>query len=128
MDLLKIGRWMFAITFILGGLLHITGPEFTVSMVPSLFGAPYFWVYFTGLAQICFAISILVKKWDQLAAICLFLMMLVFIVTIHIPKAVSGDFMGVISIMRDFGYAGAALLYAGGIVSDKMENTLTNPT
>lgn len=115
-----IGRWMFALTFIMGGLLHITGPEFTAEMVPSFFGAPMFWVYFTGFAQIAFAISILVKKADQLAAFLLCLMMLVFIATIHIPKAASGDFMGVISFMRDFGYAGAAILYAGAIAKDKL--------
>lgn len=114
----NIGRWMFALTFIMGGMLHLTGPQFTATQVPEIFGAPYFWVYFTGLAQIAFATSILIKKWDQFAAFCLFLMMLVFIGSMHIPRALSGDFMGVISIMRDFGYAGAALLYAGGIASD----------
>jgi uncharacterized membrane protein len=110
---------MFALTFIMGGLLHVTGPEFTATQVPAIFGAPYFWVYFTGIGQLAFAVSALVKKYDQLAALLLCLMMMVFIATMHIPKAVGGDFMGVISTMRDFGYAGAALLYAGSIASDK---------
>jgi len=91
-QLLTLGRWMFALTFVMGGLLHITGPEFTATQVPKMFGAPYFWVYFTGFAQIG---------------------------TIHIPRAISGDFMGVIGAMRDFGYAGAAILYAAAISRDR---------
>ncbi len=113
-----IGRWMFAITFIMGGLLHLMGAEITSKQVPSMFPAPVFWAIFTGVAQLAFALSILIKRYDKLAAICLFVMMIVFIATIHIPKTASGDFMGVISIMRDFGYAGAALLYAGAVAKD----------
>ncbi|MEO0468697.1 MAG: DoxX family membrane protein [Bacteroidota bacterium] len=118
--ILNIGRWMFALTFVMGGILHLTGPEFTATQVPEAFGAPIFWVYFTGIAQIAFAVSALIRKYDQLAALLLCLMMLVFIFSMHIPKAASGDFMGVISTMRDFGYAGAALLYAGGIARDRI--------
>lgn len=116
--LTNMGRWMFALTFIMGGMLHLTGPQFTTPQVPTFFGVPYFWAIFTGVAQLAFALSIIIKKYDKLAAICLFSMMLIFIGSIHIPKAVSGDFMGVISIMRDFGYAGAALLYAGAVAKD----------
>ncbi len=117
--LTNAGRWMFALTFIMGGLLHLTGPQFTAPQVPSFFGAPYFWVILTGVAQLAFALSILLRKYDKLAAVCLFLMMLVFIITLHIPKTAAGDFMGIISVMRDFGYAGAALIYAGSVAADK---------
>jgi putative oxidoreductase len=116
--LTNTGRWMFALTFIMGGTLHLTGPQFTAPQVPAFFGAPYFWAIFTGVAQLAFAVSILIKKYDKLAAVCLCAMMLVFIVSMHIPKAIAGDFMGVISVMRDFGYAGAAILYAGAVAQD----------
>jgi uncharacterized membrane protein YphA (DoxX/SURF4 family) len=109
---------MFALTFILGGFLHVTGPQYAAPQVPALFGAPTFWVYFTGVAQFAFSGSILLGRWDRLASFCLFAMMVVFIATIHIPKAAAGDFMGVTSIMRDFGYAGAALVYAGAMAKD----------
>lgn len=112
------GKRIVALTFIMGGLLHVTGPEFTATQVPTFFGAPYFWVYLTGVAQLAFAASILVGKLDKLASVLLFVMMLIFIATIHVPKAIGGDFMGVISIMRDSGYAGSALLYAGAMAKD----------
>ncbi|MBO0930442.1 DoxX family membrane protein [Fibrella aquatilis] len=114
----KTGQKLFALTFIMGGLLHITGPTFTVQQVPTFFPAPLFWVYLTGIGQLCFAVSILIERFDKLAALLLALMMIVFIATMHVPKAVAGDFMGVISAMRDMGYAGAALLYAGAIAKD----------
>lgn len=116
--LTNAGRWMFAITFIMGALLHLTGPQYAAPQVPKFFGLPTFWVIFTGLAQLALAISIILKKYDKLAAIGLFVMMIVFIASIHIPKAASGDFMGIISTVRDFGYAGAALLYAGAVAKD----------
>jgi putative oxidoreductase len=112
------GKWFFALTFIMGGLLHITGPAITAQQVPSFFPAPLFWVFLTGFGQLAFAISILLGKYDKIASLLLCLMMLVFIGTMHVPKALTGDFMGVISIMRDMGYAGAALLYAGAIARD----------
>jgi uncharacterized membrane protein YphA (DoxX/SURF4 family) len=116
--LTSIGRWMFAATFIMGGLLHVTGPQFASQQVPAMFGAPYFWVYFTGVAQFAFALSLLIRRYDALASLCLCAMMLVFIATIHIPKAMAGDFLGVISSMRDFGYAAAALVFAGAVAKD----------
>lgn len=114
----KTGKWMFAITFIMGGVLHVTGPAATATQVPSFFGVPYFWVYLTGIGQLAFAFSILYEKYDKLASVLLFAMMVTFIATMHIPKALAGDFMGIISTMRDFGYAGAALLYAGAVAKD----------
>ena len=109
---------MFGLTFVLGGLLHLTGPQYAAPQVPDMFGAPYFWVYLTGVAQLAFAASAFSGRYDRLAGWCLFAMMCVFIVTMHIPRAVGGDFMGVISTMRDFGYAGAALMYAGALAQD----------
>lgn len=114
----KLGKWMFALTFIMGGLLHVTGPAATATQVPAFFGTPYFWVYLTGIGQLAFAASILSGQYDKLASVLLFVMMVVFIATIHIPKAIAGDFMGIISTVRDFGYAGAALLYAGAMAKD----------
>ncbi len=116
------GKWMLAMTFIMGGFLHVSGPQYAAPQVPAFFGAPVFWVYFTGIAQFLFSISILTARLDRLASLCLFAMMLVFIGSIHIPKAVAGDFMGVISIMRDFGYGGAALVYAGAMSRDARLN------
>jgi putative oxidoreductase len=113
-----VGKWLFALTFCMGGLLHLTGPALTAQQVPSFYPAPLFWVYLTGLGQFAFAISILLGRLDKLASVLLCLMMLVFVATLHVPKALAGDFMGVIGAMRDTGYAGAALLYAGAVAKD----------
>jgi uncharacterized membrane protein YphA (DoxX/SURF4 family) len=113
-----VGRYLFALTFLLGFLLHVTGAQLAAPQVPPMFGAPVAWVYITGVAQLAFAASILMRRWDRLASVGLFVMMLVFITTIHIPRAMSGDFLGVISTMRDLGYAGAALVYGGAMAVD----------
>ncbi len=114
----RIGRTMFALTFVMGAGLHLTGPHYAATQVPDMFGAPIFWVIFTGLAQLALAVSIFAGRLDRLAALGLFAMMVVFIATIHVPRAIGGDFMGVISTMRDFGYAAAALMFAGALARD----------
>lgn len=85
-NLTRAARWMFALTFIMGGLLHLTGTDFTATQVPTFLGVPYFWVYFTGVAQLAFAISILIKRYDKLAALLLCVMMLVLSPPFTFPK------------------------------------------
>jgi uncharacterized membrane protein YphA (DoxX/SURF4 family) len=116
--LTRLGRVMFALTFVMGGFLHVTGAHYAAPQVPEFFGSPIFWVYLTGLAQFAFAASALAGRFDRLASVALFFMMVVFIATIHVPRALLGDFGGVIGVMRDLGYAGAALLYAGAVARD----------
>ncbi|MEO0725899.1 MAG: hypothetical protein AAFZ63_15255 [Bacteroidota bacterium] len=60
--------------------------------MPSFLPFPAFWVYFTGLCLIAFTLSAILKKWDGLAAVLLGVMLLLFVVMIHIPKAIKGDF------------------------------------
>ena len=117
-NILKLGRWLFASMFAIFGLLHFGPLEFTLDYIPTYLPFPVFWVYFAGVALIAFSISAWTGTLDQLAAVLLALMMLSFILIIHIPRAVEGDFMGILGVFRDTANLGAALMYADKYARD----------
>jgi uncharacterized membrane protein YphA (DoxX/SURF4 family) len=115
--ILNLGKWLFALPFGVYGLMHFALADFTASMIPSYLPAPYFWVYLTGAALLLFVASVVVGKFDKLASLLLALMLLLFILTIHIPNA-GRDEKAVIGIFRDTLTMGGALMYAKGFAKD----------
>jgi len=113
-----VGKWLFILPFAAFGFLHFGPLEFSLPYVPHWLPAPAFWVYFIGVCLFAFTISAAVKKLDGLAALLLAALLLVFVLTIHIPKAMAGDFLGVIATFRDVCMAGAALLYFATLAKD----------
>jgi uncharacterized membrane protein YphA (DoxX/SURF4 family) len=117
------GKWLFIIPFAVFGFLHFGPIEFSLPYVPSWLPLPAFWVYFVGVCLFAFAIAASLGKFDKLASLLLAILMLVFVLTIHIPKAISGDFVGVIGATRDICMAGASIIYGAVMAKD---NRLTN--
>lgn len=118
MTLRTIGKWLFILPYAVFGLLHFGPLEFSLPYIPTYLPFPALWVYGTGLCLIAFTISTAIKKWDGLAAVLLGVMLLLFVLMVHIPKALEGDFVQFIGIFRDTGMAGAAWLYASTFASD----------
>lgn len=116
--LTRVGRWAFMLPFAVFGLLHFGPLEFSLPYVPAFLPAPAFWVYFTGSCFLAFVVSAIWRKFDQLAALLLALMMALFVLLIHLPAAFGGDFKSVIAACRDTAMMGAALLYAGAYAHD----------
>ncbi|MEO1518864.1 MAG: DoxX family protein [Bacteroidota bacterium] len=113
-----IGKWLFILPFAAFGFLHFGPLEFSLPYIPSYLPLPAFWVYFTGVCLLAFTLSSAIKKLDGLAALLLGSMMLLFVLMVHIPKAMEGDFLQVIASFRDTAMAGAAFLYASTMASD----------
>jgi len=111
-------KYLFVLPFAVFGLLHFGPLEFSLPYVPSYLLAPALWVYFTGICLLTFTASAVLGKWDKLAAYLLALMLLLFVVMIHIPQALGGDFVQFIAIFRDAGVAGATLLYGEYLAKD----------
>ncbi|MEM8525977.1 MAG: DoxX family protein [Bacteroidota bacterium] len=108
----NLGKWLFILPFAAFGFLHFEPIEFSLPYLPTWLPAPAFWVYLLGVCLFAFTVSAIIKKLDGLASVLLAILLLIFVFTIHIPKAISGDFLGVIATFRDTCMAGAALLYA----------------
>ena len=83
--------------------------------VPSFIPGGIFWVYLVGLALIAAAVAIIIQKQARLACLLLALLLLVFILTMHLPGAMEEATrqMAVSSLLKDFGLMGGAVLCAG---------------
>lgn len=125
--LLHLGKWLFILPFAAFGFLHFGPLEFSLPYVPGWLPAPAFWVYFIGCCLLGFTLSAALRRLDGLAALLLAALLLVFVLTIHLPKAINGDFMGVIATFRDTCMAGGALLYMGYLAQDLRFTGLQSP-
>jgi len=81
-----IGRYIFALTFIGFGIIHLIkgdNPNF-VHLVPGFMPVPAVWVYVTGISYILAAISIMTERLTALACTLLGLLLFLIAVTVHI--------------------------------------------
>jgi uncharacterized membrane protein YphA (DoxX/SURF4 family) len=118
-NITTISKWLFIVPFAIFGFLHFGPIEFSLPYVPNWLPFPAFWVYFVGVCLFAFTISAILGKFDKLASLLLAVLLLIFVFTIHIPKAISGDFLGIIATTRDICMAGASLIYGTFIAKDK---------
>ena len=117
-SLTGLGKWLFIVPFAIFGFFHLTGADKMSGMVPSYLPGGAIWVYLTGLGQLAFAISVVLGKYDKLAAVLVALMLIVFILTVHLPGVLSGNEMSMMSLLKDVGLAGGALMYASSFAKD----------
>lgn len=92
------------------------------AMVPNYLPAPMVFVLLTGAALVATAISMYLGKYDKLAATLLAVFMLIVILTMHLPDAMSGSGTSQISLsmlLKDLGLMGGAMLYATHVAKDR---------
>ncbi|KAA3615582.1 MAG: DoxX family protein [Calditrichaeota bacterium] len=106
-------RYIFAIPFIIFGLMHFMAGGEMAGMVPSFIPGGVFWVYLTGLALVLAGISLVIKKKDKLAALLLGIMLILFVLTIHLPSVMGGNQMAMSQVLKDLALAGAAFAFSG---------------
>ncbi len=117
MNVSTIGRIVFAVPFAVFGLLHLVSGSQMAGMIPSFLPGGVFWVYLTGVALIGASASIIIKKFIRPVSLLLALMLLIFILTIHLPGLGNADAMmqqmAMSGLLKDMGLMGAALIVAG---------------
>ncbi len=111
----SLGKWLFIIPFAAFGVIHFINAEQMMGMVPLAGGS--FWVYLTGAAELAFVASVLIGRWDKLAAMLCALMLLLYVFLIHAPGL--GLYETAIgNLLKDLGLAGGALMYAQSYAKD----------
>lgn len=114
---LGLGRYLFAIPFLAFAIFHFMGAKDMAGMVPIPGGV--IWVYITGAGLLLAPISMLIGKYDKLAAALLGLMLLIFALSIHLPGAMAENGqMSMMSLLKDLMLAGAAWMYAAHVAKD----------
>jgi|AntRauTorcE11898_2_1112593.scaffolds.fasta_scaffold34397_1 uncharacterized membrane protein len=114
-----IGRIVFALPFAIFGILHFINAGQMAGFVPAFIPGGVIWVYLTGAALLAASISILAQKMTRLACILLGVLLLIFVLTIHLPGVIeSGGESGMPNLLKDLALAGASWFIAGSYGSD----------
>jgi putative oxidoreductase len=123
-NMTDIGRIIFAIPFAVFGINHFFNLEILAGLYTTFIPIWGFTIILTGLAMIGVALSIVFKKYIMLSCLILAGMLLIFIVTIHIPQLffnVTPDpsdikltkILSLTNLLKDMSLMGAALMIAG---------------
>jgi len=112
------GRILFSITMVLFGLDHFLYPEFAAALVPAWVPGHLFWCYFAGVALMLSGIAIILKIQLKTAAFLLGLMIFLWLIMLHIPRAVVAPATDkgneLTSVFEALGFSGIAFLIAYG--------------
>lgn len=95
---------------ILGGIQHFVYADFVDRLVPGWIPGTRFWVYFTGVALVAGGLGLLVPKTRSLAATMSGIMIFLWVVLLHIPRALAdlhdiGEASGVFEALAMSGIA-----------------------
>jgi putative oxidoreductase len=108
----SLGRFIYAIPFIVFGIFHFMNAGSMAGII-SKWPVAEGLVYISGLALILAGVSIILNVKAKLASSLLALLLLIFILGIHIPAVMSGNQMAMMSLLKDTALLGAALTYSG---------------
>ncbi|MFT5165608.1 MAG: putative oxidoreductase [Saprospiraceae bacterium] len=111
-SIIGLGKYFFAIPIGIFGILHFMAADDMAAMAP---GGKYM-VYFTGLALLAAAVSMVIGKMDKLASVLLAVILLLFIIPHAQNMASDPGELG--NILKNLALAGGALLYAGSYAKD----------
>ena len=115
--LIPFGAILFAITIISFAIDHFLFAKEAQDYIPSWIPNHLFWMYFTGSALLGSGIAIILKIRPGLFAALLGAMILIWVIILHIPKAIVESFGGmggeVSSGFLALAYCGIALVIAG---------------
>jgi len=85
--LIPFGKYLLSGFFILAAVMHFLYAEFVATLIPAWIPAHLFWTYFAAVALIAGAIGMLIPKTARLAAGLSALMVFLWIILLHIPRA-----------------------------------------
>ena len=114
----KIAIYLLSLVMIVFGIYHFLHPHNLLVFVPSNIPGGITWVYVVGAAFILAALAFITNKWVKLAGYLLAVLLIVFVVTIHLPNyREAGDASmrqgALINMLKDTALAAFALHIAG---------------
>jgi putative oxidoreductase len=114
-NLATIGRILFALPFAIFGINHFLMIDYYLGMLTSFVPLGGYTIILTGLIMIAVSISIITRKYIKVSTLILAGLMLVFILTIHIPHLLSGSDKTpiLIALLKDISLMGGSLMIAG---------------
>ncbi|TAL68689.1 MAG: DoxX family protein [Bacteroidetes bacterium] len=107
-----IGRIVFALPFLVFGINHFIYAQMLSGIVPPYIPGGVIWVYITGAALIAASLSIAANKLVKVSGLLLALLLLMFILTLHIPGLSNPKMaqMAMAGLLKDTAMMGGAIM------------------
>jgi uncharacterized membrane protein len=110
--LARTGTILYALVIAVFGVTHLLNAKTMSGYVPGYFPAPTAMVYLTGICMLIAALAIIIGKKARLAGLLLALLLIIFVLTIHLPHLLGGDQSAMGMVLKDTAMAAGALLIA----------------
>ncbi len=114
--LLPLGRYFFAVLLIVFGSEHFLYSKFVAALVPGWVGSANFWTYFAGVSLVAGGIGIMVRQVARLASLLAGLMIFLWVIMLHIPRAIVDPYSNVgnewASVFEALAFSGMAWMLA----------------
>jgi uncharacterized membrane protein len=113
---MPIGRLFLPVMLVVFGIEHFLYTAFVVTIIPAWIPGKLFWAYFAGVALIAGGAGMIFRVYARLAALMSGLMMFLWVLLLHIPRAVA-DPRGSLgnewtSVFEALAYSGVAFMLA----------------
>ncbi|OLY93565.1 hypothetical protein SAMN05444008_108160 [Cnuella takakiae] len=123
--------YLLSIVMIVFGVYHFLQPKMMLIYVPDWVPGGLVWVYFTGAAFILAAVAFLTNKLVKLAGYMLAALLLVFVLTIHLPNYLNaGDVdmqrQAFVNLLKDTAIMAFALFVASNAVHQRINEAEGN--
>jgi uncharacterized membrane protein len=86
---LYVGQCGLGIFMLIGGMQHFIYPDFVAALIPAWIPGHHFWTYVAGVALIAGGAGLMLPKTARLAAALTGMMLLLWVVLLHMPRAVA---------------------------------------
>ena len=110
-----VGRILFALPFAVFGVNHFIMKDFYMGELTSFIPFGGYMILLTGVILILTSVSIMTRKYIRLSTLILAGLLLLFILTIHIPQLFEPDkkMIAMIALLKDISLMGGSLMIAG---------------
>jgi uncharacterized membrane protein len=133
-ELILTGCIFLSLFFLICGIAHFKFDDFVKDLVPAYIGNRYIWTYFAAVALLAGGIGIIIKQTRKWAALLSGVMVLLWFVMLHIPRAINippysstphyGEWMGV---FESFSFSGIFFVLAGQSSKEKLSTDSERP-
>lgn len=110
-----LGRILYAVPFALFGINHFLMTDYYVGMLTSFVPRGAYTIILVGILMLAASISIISRKFIRTSTIMLACLLLLFILTIHIPHLITYEdkTTTIIALLKDISLLGGSLMIAG---------------
>jgi uncharacterized membrane protein len=112
--LIPAGKYFFAVTMVVFGAMHFVYLDFVTILVPNWIPGHIFWAQLAGIGLMAGGLGIILNIKRHLAAKLLGATIFIWLIVLHIPRAIADPYSGngneVVSVFEALAFSGIAFL------------------